>query len=225
MTIHFAGPRQSRSIVSLADAVDVCKQGPATMSHPADSHDTVELAPTVGAAHFPCRGWTTVGPDRHQSFRISEPCPSMIEVDWRSHFVCDVGRASTAITRPCIRTMRTRSAAPSQGRRDRALTQQTRGTTVVAMAGVLDSEDVLEDELTALALAADPDEPVDPDAVPMSVRSIKTVGLLPEWYMPAPMSTGGRPARRWVLGSIVVLLVVINGAGLCVTYGVPEVAW
>jgi hypothetical protein len=88
----------------------------------------------------------------------------------------------------------------------------------------VDSEGVADDELTALALAADPDQPVDPDAVPISLGGVAP-GLLPEWYMPAPMSTGGGSARRWVLGGIVVILVAMNGAGLCVTNGVPEIAW
>jgi hypothetical protein len=83
---------------------------------------------------------------------------------------------------------------------------------------------IADDELTALALAADPDLQVDPDAVPMSLGGT-AAGLLPEWYMPAPMSHGGGWARRLLVGGIVVLLVAINGAGLCVTYGFPEIAW
>jgi hypothetical protein len=56
------------------------------MFHPIDPHDTVEFVPTVGAADFQCVRWTMVGPDRFRGFRISEPCSSMVEVDWRSHF-------------------------------------------------------------------------------------------------------------------------------------------
>jgi hypothetical protein len=85
--------------------------------------------------------------------------------------------------------------------------------------------DITDDELTALALAADPDQPVAPDAVPISLGGAAPHGLLPAWYMPAPMSAGRRPSRRWVLGGLVAILVVINGAGLCVTYGLPEIAW
>ena len=85
-------------------------------------------------------------------------------------------------------------------------------------------DSIADDELTALALAADPDQQVDPDAVPMSLGGM-AAGLLPEWYMPAPMAHGGGRARRLVLGGIVVLLVAINCAGLCVTYGFPEIAW
>jgi hypothetical protein len=78
-----------------------------------------------------------------------------------------------------------------------------------------------DDELTALALAADPDQPLDPDAVPIA----QPQGLLPDWYMPAPMSVGRSSGRRWLLGAIVLALLVVNGAGLCVTYGFPEIAW
>ena len=46
-----------------------------------------------------------------------------------------------------------------------------------------------DDELTALALAADPGAPVDPDAVPLA-SFLEPDGdrLLPQWYMPSPMS-------------------------------------
>jgi hypothetical protein len=88
----------------------------------------------------------------------------------------------------------------------------------------VDVEDITDDEVTALALAADPDQPVDRDAVPISL-GVDAEGLLPEWYMPTPTSTGGGSARHWLLGGLVLILVVINGAGLCVTNGVPEFAW
>lgn len=82
-----------------------------------------------------------------------------------------------------------------------------------------------DDELTALALAADPDQPIDPDAVPFAFGDDASSGLLPAWYMPSPASAGRGPWRRRVLGAMVLILVVINGAGLCVTYGFPEIAW
>ncbi len=43
--------------------------------------------------------------------------------------------------------------------------------------------------------------------------------------MPVPLSAGAGKARRLLLGGVVLALVVINGAGLCVTYGIPEIAW
>ena len=83
-----------------------------------------------------------------------------------------------------------------------------------------------DDELEALALAADPDAPLDPDAAPLRLDASE--GPLPDWYMPAlPAATarvGGR-GRRWVIGTLVVSFLVVNGAGLCVTYGFPEIAW
>ena len=88
-----------------------------------------------------------------------------------------------------------------------------------------DGEAFTDDELAALALAADPDQPLDPDAVALSEATGSPYGLLPDWYMPAPMSAGRGSTRRWVLGVFVLGLLVINCAGLCVTYGFPEIAW
>jgi hypothetical protein len=63
------------------------------------------------------------------------------------------------------------------------------------------------------------------DAVPLSLSA--GPGLLPDWYMAPPMSraTTCSRARRWVLGAIVLSLVAINAVGLCVTYGIAEIAW
>lgn len=81
-----------------------------------------------------------------------------------------------------------------------------------------------DEELAELALAADPEQPLDPDAVPLRLTAV-TSGLLPEWYMPAPASTGGGRKRRVLLAAIGLALVAVNAAGLCVTYGIPEIAW
>ena len=81
-----------------------------------------------------------------------------------------------------------------------------------------------DDELTALALAADPDAPIDPDAVPFG-HDDGDRGLLPAWYMPAPRGLDRRPTRRLAVAGIVLALLLVNGAGLCVTYGFPEIAW
>jgi len=85
-------------------------------------------------------------------------------------------------------------------------------------------EEVSDAELTALALAADPDAAVDSDAVPFRADQAGP-GLLPAWYMAAPMAHAGGRARRLVLVALIGALLVINGAGLCVTYGFPEIAW
>jgi hypothetical protein len=96
-------------------------------------------------------------------------------------------------------------------------------TTVISVDRARDHDGIADDRLTALALAADPDQPVDPDALPISFSTAAPSGLLPEWYM--PISTGRERARRVMLGALVLILVVINAAGLCVTYGFPEIAW
>jgi hypothetical protein len=96
------------------------------------------------------------------------------------------------------------------------------------MTTALEPDDQLADdnleELTRLALAADPDAPLDDDAVTIwHVLGAPVGGLLPSWYMPAPMGSGRR--RRWSRRKrIVVLLVIvaflaIDAAGLCSTYG------
>lgn len=95
---------------------------------------------------------------------------------------------------------------------------QAPGTTEQEEGGLLAISDA---ELTALALAADPDLPLDPDAVPMQVYLGQTGGPLPEWYM-APVSA--RRIRR--LPQLVVLALIgafllIEAFGLCSTYGQP----
>lgn len=92
-----------------------------------------------------------------------------------------------------------------------------------------DPVDISDAELTELALAADPDDvEFDPDAAPFGVMSAAG-GLLPEWYMPTPMSSsasvasGQRRRRAWIVGGLVAAMVTVNGFGLCVTYGIPEV--
>jgi len=85
-----------------------------------------------------------------------------------------------------------------------------------------------DDELTALALAADPDEPVGPDAVPLheylsqslsQSSGAPAAATLPVWYMPAVMARGGGRWRFVVIATIVVAFVVIEAVGLCSTYG------
>jgi hypothetical protein len=88
--------------------------------------------------------------------------------------------------------------------------------------------DLSDEELTVLALAADPDAVLDDDAVPFGGRDAGgAVGaaLLPDWYMPAPMLRRAGRTRRLVLAGIIGSLLVVNAVGLCVTYGLPEIAW
>ena len=84
------------------------------------------------------------------------------------------------------------------------------------------AEPLTDDELAAIALAADPDIGLDDDAVPLQeVAQSGTDGLLPEWYMPSP-ARGVRRLRgwrRWVTLLIIVSFIAIEAYGLCSTYG------
>ena len=74
-----------------------------------------------------------------------------------------------------------------------------------------------DEELTELALAADGALEPDPDAVP--IRSVPTAELLPSWYMAAPAAHAEAGWRRRVALLVVGAILLINAAGLCVTYG------
>jgi hypothetical protein len=91
---------------------------------------------------------------------------------------------------------------------------------------------ISDDELTTLALAADPEQRVDPSAIPLDeylasvaepedVGRFGGVGLLPSWYM-APVATRsiGRLARLVCL-LVIGTFLVIEAVGLCSTYGQP----
>ena len=87
------------------------------------------------------------------------------------------------------------------------------------------SDELTDDELTALALATDPDDVViDDDAVPFGGLD-RGAALLPAWYMPAPLGAGSGPRRRRtvVVATLVLAMLLVNAAGICVTYGIPEV--
>ena len=76
-----------------------------------------------------------------------------------------------------------------------------------------------DEELTALALSADPDQPLAPDAQPFHDTDGSGAALLPSWYMPAPVL---RPTKRWHTGVVLTIIgafTLINALGLCITYG------
>jgi hypothetical protein len=83
-------------------------------------------------------------------------------------------------------------------------------------------DSLTDDELCALALAADPDAAVDDDALPLAeVLGGATAPRLPTWYMPAPMG-GAAPLRGWrraVVALVIAALLTITAYGLCNTYG------
>jgi hypothetical protein len=74
-----------------------------------------------------------------------------------------------------------------------------------------------DDQLAALALAADPDQPIDPNAQPFVMRDVS--GPLPSWYMPAPAMRAQEPWQVAVVLFVVGTLLLISGLGLCITYG------
>jgi hypothetical protein len=86
--------------------------------------------------------------------------------------------------------------------------------------------DITDDELTELALAADPAAPLPADAVPIAVHlSQFAAAPLPLWYMPAVARSGG--GRRWKLPLVIVVVsafFLIDALGLCNTYGILSFA-
>jgi hypothetical protein len=83
---------------------------------------------------------------------------------------------------------------------------------------------VSDDELTAMALAADPDAPIDPDAQPWHFSQGFSRNLLPEWYMPIPMARGRGRGAQIAAVSVVVGMIVICAFGLCITSGFLQLA-
>jgi hypothetical protein len=76
-----------------------------------------------------------------------------------------------------------------------------------------------DEELTELALAADPDQPLDADAIPIAFSEAGNFDLLPRWYMPPVMSSGGTRWKKTVILVIVATLITIEALGLCSVFG------
>ena len=76
-----------------------------------------------------------------------------------------------------------------------------------------------DDELAELALAADPDEPLSPDAVPLALYPAYLAGPLPLWYMPPVTAGATRAWRMPVVLLLVAAFLLIDAFGLCITYG------
>jgi hypothetical protein len=81
-----------------------------------------------------------------------------------------------------------------------------------------------DDELTELALAADPGAPLPDDAVPIDVHLARTGPSLPLWYMPPVVARGGRRWKTPVVLVIVGAFLLIEAMGLCNTYGLLQFA-
>jgi hypothetical protein len=77
-----------------------------------------------------------------------------------------------------------------------------------------------DEELTALALAAEPGAPIGHDAVPLAVYLGQSSGPLPQWYMPSPMTRVHAWWRLPVVTTIVGAFLIIEALGLCNTYGI-----
>jgi hypothetical protein len=76
-----------------------------------------------------------------------------------------------------------------------------------------------DEELGALALAADPITALSEDAVPWGGGNSRTPALLPNWYMPSPSyHLRGRWTRAVVI-TLIVGFLVIDAFGLCITSG------
>lgn len=76
-----------------------------------------------------------------------------------------------------------------------------------------------DEELTALALAAEPVTTLAQDAVPWGGGDVRSPSLLPNWYMPSPSY---QLRGRWTRAVVVTLIVgflVIDAFGLCITSG------
>ena len=81
-----------------------------------------------------------------------------------------------------------------------------------------------DEELTALALAAEPITTLASDAVPWGGGDLRTPSLLPSWYMPSPSyHLRGRWTRAIVI-TLIVGFLVIDAFGLCITSGFLSLA-
>ncbi len=102
---------------------------------------------------------------------------------------------------------------------DQAIRSRRRPDVGGAEPDATDPAPLTEEELTGLALAAEPGRPPADDAVPLASYLGEGPGLLPSWYMPSPMS---RVRPRWrtpVVLVIVAAFVAIEAFGLCSTFG------
>ncbi len=83
---------------------------------------------------------------------------------------------------------------------------------------------ITDEELTALALAADPKMVLSADAVPLNLNTVQFAGALPQWYMPAATAGGSSRWRLPVIGIIIAAFLIIDGLGLCNTFGLLSFA-
>jgi hypothetical protein len=85
--------------------------------------------------------------------------------------------------------------------------------------GFIDSP-LSDEELTRLAMAANPDAPLSKEAIPLSLYLAQFAGsALPEWYMAPAMAGGGRRWRTPIVVAIISAFLLIEALGLCNTFG------
>jgi hypothetical protein len=86
--------------------------------------------------------------------------------------------------------------------------------------GVDPDEGLTDEELTALALAADLDMPIAQGAVPIGIHLAQIGAALPLWYMPPAVRQGGRRWKAPFVIAVVSAFLLIDLMGLCNTYGI-----
>jgi hypothetical protein len=96
----------------------------------------------------------------------------------------------------------------------------TLDTSTFTPSGADATEAVTGEELEAMALAADPSEPLSDDAIPYDQFVGSTPSLLPEWYMGPATRVHASRWRRPVVLAVVLAFLFIDAAGLCSTYGI-----
>ena len=119
-------------------------------------------------------------------------------------------------------TRRTIQPVPSMGTMPASVDFET--AEAVLFPSELDEGQFTDGELTVLALAADPDQLVDSDAIPFTIDTAGGDQLLPLWYMPAPMARTRSRRQTAIAVVVVVAFLLIEALGLCVTYGQLVVA-
>ena len=94
------------------------------------------------------------------------------------------------------------------------------------MEALIDAADreIDDEELTELALAADPAAPLSEEAVPIGTYLSQFASPLPLWYMPPVVKSGGRRWRTPIVLTVVAAFLLIDALGLCNTYGLLSFA-
>ena len=94
-------------------------------------------------------------------------------------------------------------------------------TEEAAESDAMSSETFLTDEeLTELALAADPAPPLDRNVLPWSPYTDQDSYALPDWYMPRARGLRRGRTSKVVVISLIVGFLVIDAFGLCITSGI-----